>query len=119
MQKGLILFAAASIVPTSGAWAADAARVPIEISASGEGVWYVRCEVEPAVGSAPYRELNKDHPSYRSDNLRSAACHYEANKKGLTIKITGAESACPFKGAAESDCTFSDKIGSGQFRFKR
>lgn len=97
--------------------AASGSNAPIEISATGDGTWYVRCDIEGF--NSGLRELNKARPVYRDDRMQSAACHYESNKRGLTIKIVGAGWACPFKGAPEGDCTFVDSRGSGEFRIRR
>jgi hypothetical protein len=109
-----------ALVASASAQAAEPAGSgsPIEISATGEGTWYVRCDIESG-GNSGLRELNKGRPAYRDDRMQSAACHYESNKRGLTIKIVGAGWACPFKGAAEGDCTLVDSRGSGEFRIKR
>ncbi len=110
----------AALVASASAQAAEptGSGAPIEISASGEGTWYVRCDVESAINPG-LRELNKARPVYRDGRMQSATCHYESNKRGLTIRIVGAGWDCPFKGAAEGDCTLVDNRGSGEFRIKR
>ncbi|MBC9032675.1 hypothetical protein IAG41_09750 [Sphingomonas sp. JC676] len=122
MSYKLLLLAtalSASASANAGIIEQAASEPMVEISASGDGTWYVRCQVQRDINSG-LRELNKDRPAYRDDHMRRATCHYESNKKGLTIKIVGAGWACPFKGAAEGDCTFTDnKLGSGQFRIER
>lgn len=106
-------------VPAAAQAPESTPAMPIEISASGEGTWYVRCEIERDGAEGGLRELNKARPAYRDDHMRSAACHFESNKRGLTIKIAGTGWACPFKGAPEGDCSLTDNRGSGEFRIVR
>lgn len=94
-------------------------RGPIDISANGDGTWYVRCDIQGR-NYQGMRELSKARPSYHDDQMTNAACHYESNKRGLTIKVVGTGWECPFKGAPEGDCMFVDKVsGSGTFRIRR
>lgn len=123
MRYAFLLLATAALgtsTANAGALASPPSTpLPVEITASGDGTWYVRCDIERDLGQG-LRELTKDRPSYRDDHMHRATCHYASNKKGLTIKIVGAGWACPFKGAAEGDCTLTDnKLGSGQFRIER
>lgn len=120
IKMALMIALVASTSAQAGGLPAEAAGsgAPIEISATGDGTWYVRCDIESAVNPG-LRELNKARPVYRDTRMQSAACHYESNKRGLTIKIAGAGWECPFKGAAEGDCTLVDSRGSGEFRIKR
>ena len=118
MRKTLTILAAAlgasMTLPSNAVDAATPqAGTPVTIAAGGEGPWYIRCEIN---GGGDLVELSTARPAYTDSRLRSATCRYQANRTPLTISVTGAGWACPFRGAQSPCQLVVRRFGEGEFR---
>jgi hypothetical protein len=115
MKFRLMLLAAAMVVAATPA--AYSQTVTPGLSAKGDGLWKVTCQVL-ADGDPKTVILEAGAERFTHRRLTSGRCDYRAGSRSdLTVSLDGAD-ACPFTGATASACSLVvGKAQTGSFKF--
>lgn len=120
MKSYQVAALALALVNGNGVAIAKSVPSPFKLSATGEGRWTVRCDVESGNGLVDHRELHPDkagQASFAGDKFNRVGCEYRAaSDKPVTITVEGDAWGCPLPATTPGKCEQTVAPGgSGSF----